>query len=139
MLAVIFVGAVGFFSYQYGKQTTKTESTAAVTIIPSPTITPTVANDNELIKQALFKKNNWTDDGSLTFTVSANDGKYAKGGVSAQGGGGYFFAVKDNGQWVIVADGNGVIECASLTKYPDYPVSFIPECYDSATSKTVKR
>ncbi len=40
---------------------------------------------------------------------------------------------------VIVADGNGIITCSSLAKYPDYPVSLIPECYDQQTNSTVKR
>lgn len=115
------------------------QPTKALTLNPTPTPTISIEADNLLIKKALFTKNNWTDDGSLTFTVSTNDGKYASGGVSAQGGGGYFFAEKVNGQWEIVADGNGTILCSSLVKYSDFPKTLIPECYDSATQKSVKR
>lgn len=97
------------------------------------------ANDNELIKQALFKKNNWPDDGTLTLTISTNDGKYASGGVTAEGGGGYFYAAKVNDKWKIVADGNGVIMCTNLTAYPDYPKTLIPECFDEANGKSIKR
>lgn len=97
------------------------------------------ANDSELIKQALFKKNNWTDDGSMTLTVSTNDGKYASGGVTAEGGGGYFYAAKVNDAWKIVADGNGVILCTNLTAYPDYPKTLISECFDEASNKSIKR
>lgn len=114
----------------------------------SPTATPTIEviptvktiSDSELIKQVLFKKNNWPEsDKDFVFKISTNDGKYASGMVTNNGGGGYFYAVKDGTNWVIVADGNGMIECSSLTKYPDYPVTLIPECYNFETGKTVKR
>ena len=146
---VIILVIAGFAVYQYGKQSSRKEiSPVTPTTTESqgkPTqtvqVTPTISKeaDNLLIKKALYTKNNWIDDGSMTFTVSTNDGKYASGGVSAQGGGGYFFAAKVNGQWEIVADGNGVILCSSLVKYPDYPKTLISECYDEATQKNVKR
>ncbi len=96
-------------------------------------------DDDILINQALFKKNNWQDTNDITVTVSTNDGKYASGGVRAQGGGGYFFAIKDNGEWIIVADGNGIIPCPALEKYPDYPKTLIPECWDEQNQKNVQR
>jgi hypothetical protein len=99
------------------------------------------ANDTELITQALVKKHGWNAN-DIIVTVSKNDGKYATGGVrekSSEVGGGYFFAAKTSNTWEIVADGNGVILCSSLDKYPDYPNSMIPECYDDKTGKTVKR
>lgn len=96
-------------------------------------------DDNELIKTALFDKNGWKETDGITVTVSTNDGKYASGGATAQGGGGYFFAVKDNNEWVIVADGNGVIPCSSLEKYPDYPKTLIPECWDEERQENIKR
>ena len=98
-----------------------------------------VENDKDLLKQALFKKNNWSENDGITVTVSTNDGKYASGMVAASGGGGYFFAAKVSNVWEIVADGNGTISCSSLTKYPDFPKNLIPECYDQTTGKPVKR
>jgi len=104
-------------------------------------VTPTVANEDELIKKALLDKHGWkTED--VVITISKNDGQYASGGVTeknAQAGGGYFFAAKTASGWKIVADGNGTISCSSLIPYPNYPVSMIPECYDEATSQSVKR
>ncbi len=97
------------------------------------------ANDSELIRQALFKKNNWPENNSIAVTISFNDGRYAKGTVASQGGGGYVFAAKVNGAWQIVTDGNGVISCSALTAFPDYPTTLIPECYDQSTGKEVKR
>ena len=98
-------------------------------------------NDNDLIKQALVNKHGWKIDDILV-TISKNDGKYASGGVrekSSEVGGGYFFAVKDNGTWKIVVDGNGTIDCVALIPYPDYPNTLIPECYDMKAGKSVKR
>jgi len=95
--------------------------------------------DNELIKNALFDKNGWKETDGITVTVSTNDGKYASGGATAKGGGGYFFAIKENGQWKIVADGNGTISCESLKPYPDYPTTLIPECWDEINQKNVIR
>lgn len=157
ILTVLIIGAIAVGAYLFGKKNAATVLPSASVFttvqesgIPSPSLVPAVAfspppspvkteNDNELIKQALFKKNGWPDDGSITIKVSTNDGKYASGTASSQGGGGYFYAAKVNGNWEIVADGNGVILCSSLTKYPDFPKSLIPECYDSTTGKTVKR
>lgn len=99
------------------------------------------ANDTDAIIQALVKKHNWNSN-EIEVTISKNDGTYASGGVKDKGsevGGGYFFAVKDKGEWKIVADGNGTISCASLVPYPNYPSSMISECFDEATGKSVKR
>lgn len=98
---------------------------------PAPT-------DQEEITAALYAKNNWPA-GLVSVTLTTDDGKYAGGTVAAQGGGGYFYAAKVNNKWVIVADGNGIIPCESLTAFPDFPVSLIPECYNSQTGKTVIR
>ncbi|MDO8610488.1 MAG: hypothetical protein Q7R95_08130 [bacterium] len=96
-------------------------------------------NEDELIKQTLFKKNNWKESDGITITVSSNDGQYAKGSITAQGGGGYLFAAKVNGVWEIVADGNGTISCSSLEKYSNYPKTLIPECWDDVKQINVKR
>ncbi len=142
---MIIIGAVAAGAYFFGKQNTKEISPSpASTSTPRPPSASPVStikgeSDNDLIKQALFKKNNWKESDGLTVTVTTNDGTYASGGVTGQGGGGYFFAAKVNGVWEIVADGNGVITCSSLTNYPTYPKTLIPECFDEATGKTVIR
>lgn len=142
---IIVIGILVFATYLYGKQNIQKEALPAAPAItesqgkPTSTLTPTPTinkeSDNALIKKALFQKNNWKDDGTTTFTVSTNDGKYASGGVT----GGYFYAIKIGDKWEIVADGNGVILCSSLVKYPDFPKTLIPECYNDQTQKTVKR
>lgn len=130
-------GCIGSAGYSWCAEKNK-----CLRVWEEPCPTPTVAeNTVELIKQALIKKNNWTNF-EVEVTINKNDGTYAAGSVKEKGsmvGGGYFFAKKVNGEWIIVADGNGVITCASLVPYPDYPASLISECYDEKTSTTIKR
>ena len=41
--------------------------------------------------------------------------------------------------WEIVWDGNGIITCEALTKYPDFPSDLIPQCYDQTKNTMVIR
>lgn len=139
-----FLGQKNTFNYLSSEPTQNVSEDISIskispTTTPVPT-TPSQTDDLSLIKKALFQKNNWDDKDDITVKISTNDGTYASGTVTSQGGGGYFYATKDlaNG-WVIVADGNGLIECSTLKNYPDFPNTLIPECYNSATEKSVKR
>lgn len=110
-------------------------------LVSTSTPTPTVDETSLIksaIKQALVAKHGPTAN-SLTITVSKIIGDYSSGGASASDGGGMWFAAKVNGQWTLVWDGNGTIECSDLANYPDLPNSLIPECYNSKTNKSVKR
>ena len=107
------------------------------TSTPVPTIDETSIIKNA-IKQALIAKHG-SSANSLTITVSKIIGDYSSGGASASDGGGMWFATKVSGQWTLVWDGNGTIECSDLANYPNYPNSLIPECYNSKTNKSVKR
>lgn len=144
ILITLLMIFIAFEAYQFGKDTssitsvTPTPSLISPTIM-SPTATPTIVDDNALIEQALFDKNKWQEKDGITIQISTDDGKYASGTVTSNGGGGYFYAAKVNGVWKIVADGNGLIFCSNLINYPDYPKILIPECYDQATSKSIKR
>ena len=150
VFAILLISGVALAAYYYGKQssqknlpvqTVNPTVNPSITSQPSSTVAPTlkVEDDNELIKQAFFKKHPDWNKNEITFTVSTNNGQYASGSVTESGGGGYFFAAKVNGVWEIVADGNGTISCESLKKYPDFPNTLIPECFDEATGKSIKR
>lgn len=94
----------------------------------------------EQIANALADKNNWKPE-EVQVSVNFNDEAYSTGGVTMLGsrGGGMWFAVKNNGRWQIVWDGNGTVDCDSLNNFPNYPTKLIPECYDSVTSTLIKR
>lgn len=150
-LAAGLVVVVGVFAYRTGlnqsspppvlspNPTIELSEIPLITVAPS--ITKAVISDDDAIKQALLNKHNWNAN-EVDITISKNDGTYASGGAkekAAEAGGGYFFAAKANGEWKIVADGNGTISCESLAPYPDYPATMIPECWNEATNKLIKR
>ena len=104
-------------------------------------VTPTESDLEVLptvIKAALINKNGQNAE-SLNIEVSEIEGGYAKGSASEQGEGGLWFAAKVNEKWRLVWDGNGVIECDSITPYPNFPTSLIPECFDTNTNEVVSR
>ncbi|MFI5265661.1 MAG: hypothetical protein ACHQT7_02855, partial [Candidatus Levyibacteriota bacterium] len=106
-------------------------------------LTPIPTVDEAAVLKVVIKKyialEHNSNENSLTITVSKIEGNYAQGDASAEGGGGMWFAAKEDGVWKLVWDGNGTIDCSTLTLYPNFPTSMIPECYDPATQNTVKR
>lgn len=104
---------------------------------PLPTIDETAILKN-IIKKYISLKHKSNED-ALTITVSTIEGDYAKGGVSDEGGGGIWFASKEEGVWALVWDGNGIIECSTFSLYPNFPKSMIPQCYDAEKQDVVER
>jgi len=104
---------------------------------PTPTVDEAAVLKNVIKKYIALKHN--SDESSLSISVSKIEGNYAQGGVSDEGGGGMWFAAKEDGLWMLVWDGNGVIECSDISLYPEFPTSMIPECYNETTQETVKR
>lgn len=113
------------------------------TVKISVPLTPIPTVDEASVLRYVIKKyialKHKSDENSLTLTVSQIDGNYAKGSVSDESSGGMWFAEKKDGAWMLVWDGNGIIECSTLTLYPDFSTSMIPECYDSAKQDVIKR
>lgn len=103
-------------------------------------VSPTQEKENLAleIKALLTAKHGPTFE-SMKVTVTQIEGDYAQGGASGEGGGGMWFAVKRNGLWQLIWDGNGVILCSDIQDYPDLPVDFVPECYDSVRQMSVTR
>lgn len=107
-------------------------------ISPTPTETEEVS-DLEQIRQALANKHSKpVEDANVT--IQNNTGEYAKGGIVFEGeiAGGWWLAANIDGEWIIVADGNGSVLCADIEGY-DFPTSMVPECWDEATSQIVYR
>lgn len=91
-----------------------------------------IEGDAEKIRKALIAQGlNLT---GMKVVIHKHLGKHIGGGVvpvDMLGGGGYVFAVKDDGGNIkIVADGNGAIMCTMLENYPDFSTYLIPECID---------
>jgi putative hemolysin len=99
----------------------------------------TIDEDAQKIKQALIAKGlNLTD---MKVVIHRHLGKYIAGGVvpvSVPAGGGYVFAVKENDEIKILADGNGAIMCEMFEDYPDYPTYLISECVDATVNSILR-
>ncbi len=67
--------------------------------------------------------------GELDVVISENTGNHARGGADN----GYFLAAKINGEWQVVAAGQGIFDCTALKQY-NFPGPMIPECYPGASS-----
>lgn len=156
ILALAVIGSIAFAAYYWGGQSklknetqplpSTAETGLSATMIPniteiSLTSTPSTDEASQLkviIKESLAAKQGSPAD-SLNITVSQIQGNYASGGATDQGGGGMWFAVKVNGVWKLVWDGNGSILCSDLTAYPNFPASLIPECWNDQTQKLIIR
>ena len=140
---VVFLAATfyykGFPTFpSYNKVPISTQS-AVTEVTPSPLpVVDESANLISAIKAALVAKHG-PDAVSLNVTVSKTEGDYASGAASAQAGGGMWYAAKVNGNWKLVWDGNGQINCSDIAPYPLFPKDMIPECWDTTTNKVVTR
>jgi len=87
------------------------------------------SEDVELIRQAFAAKYGH-DVSEVEVEISKQFNPYISGGVTFAGemGGGWFLAYKQEGEWIIVADGNGTIPCEAIEPY-DFPTDMAPECY----------
>ncbi len=65
----------------------------------------------------------------ITIKVDKYDALHARGSVQFVGeqGGGLFLAVKDQGIWDVVVDGNGSYECKFVEPY-DFPEGMVSDC-----------
>jgi len=99
--------------------TSSTEPTITEISSPSSTPTPSIEvqeNLKEIIKQLLINIHGQTAD-NLNITISKQEGNYAKGGASAQGGGGMWLATKHDGKWTIIFEGNGAPDCKFIRSF----------------------
>ena len=152
---IVFLGAVIYFKGlptfpSYNKAPVSTES-GVVSVTPSPAAVTTttaspsatqIADENISIVSAVqagLVSEHGPDAQSLDVTISKVEGDYAKGMAGGPGGGGMWFAAKVNGNWILVWDGNGTINCSDISPYSAFPTDLIPQCWDTATQKLVTR
>jgi hypothetical protein len=86
---------------------------------------PSATSDEDAIRAALaaYLGANVND---LTIVIAENTGAHARGGVEN----GYFMAAKVDGQWRIVAAGQGALDCQALAQY-GFPSTMLPECQNA--------
>ena len=154
VLLLIIIGAGGFYFGQNYKLVptstpgvpTPTQEVSPQTSVPvgvvvttAPTVDETAAI-TAAIKAGLVSKYG-SSASAMNVTVSKIQGNYAQGGAvdPASVGGAMWSAVKENGVWKLVWDGNGTISCDLITQYPDFPKTMIPECWNETTQKSVTR
>lgn len=105
--------------------TPKPSRVPAVSPTPKPSPTPAVSlapkqDDAATVTAALkqeFTVKYGASAAGFAVSVSTIQGNYAKGMVSDATGGGLWFGAKVNGEWKLVADGNGLSPCADFDKY----------------------
>lgn len=89
----------------------------------------TVGEDASKIKDALDAKG--LNLSGMKVVINKHLGKYIGGSVvpvEEPAGGGYVFAVKENGAVKVLADGNGVIMCSAFSEYPNFPSYLVSQC-----------
>ena len=155
LAVLVAVGAITYVGYTIGYSegssaittptatpiaTAATIKSAVRSTTPTATITASTETDTAQITQALIDELGISED-TIKVTVNKTDGSSATGTVGStesEVGGGYFVAVKQDGEWIIIADGNGTIDCATLDKY-SVPATIISECYNEVSGESVTR
>ncbi len=117
------------------KVTTKTATESAKEATKSATPSSKKAEETEsdavLLKKVVSEKTGISMD-IIIVDVEKNTGKHATGLVTAKGemmGGGYWLALKTDGKWSVVFDGQSTPEC-TLVDPSGFPVNMVPECVD---------
>jgi len=156
---LIFLGALGYWFWEEKIKkpelgpasiaSSKPKTSPALLFSPSPQLmkeefispSPVVQekSDTQLLKQAFAEKYN-KDPQQAAVTIEERSLPYAKGSIGFEGeiGGGWWLGYKENGQWTIVADGNGTVPCDPVDNY-GFPASMVPECWDDNTGQMVQR
>lgn len=102
-----------------------TVETPLATPSPAPTELPTVEplNNDEAAILATLAERFGTSPGELPVTITQMTENHALGSIEN----GYFLAAKQNGQWLIVYDGQATPPCREVDFY-QFPPGMVPEC-----------
>lgn len=86
---------------------------------------PEIGNSNSAVEEltSLFSQKYNIDKNNISITINDDRGDYLRGGVKfskdQDAPGGYFLAKIVDGKYEIVTDGNGQIDCALVSDFPD--------------------
>lgn len=152
LLIIVLLVIVGGTSYFLGRGSISIPTDEAVSVekIDGPTQPPTTfsptpvdiilnpASDEDAIKKAVLERTGIKEE-DATIAISKNTGMFASGNIREVGevGGAYFLAVKENGIWKAVYDGQSTPDCVDIDKY-SFPRALVPECLD-AQGKVIER
>lgn len=150
-LFVLAIAGGGFLWWSTKSNAPSVKPSPTPTPISSPIVTPTptpeatpakeeeTKSDLEQIREAFAKKYDKSLE-EVIVDIDKNTGTHASGGISFAGemGGAMWLAYNDGEKWLIVFDGQGTIPCENIEPY-DFPTDMVPECWDEATSKLIKR
>ncbi|NMC75855.1 MAG: hypothetical protein GYA60_00945 [Candidatus Methanofastidiosa archaeon] len=108
---------------------------------PIPSEEPNKDSDQDIMDSIkfIFSEKYGSESSKFVIKIKNNSDKYASGSVNTDEGGGMWFAAKDSGEWKLLFDGNGIINCDKLVSYPDFPNTIIPQCWDTSSEKLVTR
>lgn len=129
LLAIILAGC-GTFEIGIESNAVIEPTPLAATETVSPTPTPTLADPTKTpessaeaeIESTLAARLGFAV-GELPFEVTQLAENHAKGNYSQH----YFLAARQDGQWVIVYDGQATPPCSEVDFY-DFPIGMVPEC-----------
>ncbi len=143
---IVFLGATvyykGFpkFAKPEGVSVVSTESSTIAN--PLATVIPLSLEESDALIEAVRKgliAEHGQQASGMTITVSEIQGEYARGTAGETGDGGIWFAAKLNGTWTLVWDGNGIIDCDSVSPFPEFPTSMISQCLASGSGDLITR
>jgi hypothetical protein len=100
-----------------------------VTVEPTEKIieaTLTPVNEDELLIRGSLAERLGVKPEDVQFAIRQNTGTHVMGNVSN----GYFIAVKDQGSWQILYDGQGTPYCQDIEPF-QVPIEMVPECLDN--------
>lgn len=149
LVAVVSGGAV--YLWQENNDNNESESTASsqidteqenendtTTSEAQPVQEPQVTNEQAITEAMAAKYSKTTSETDLS--INMIDENHASGVVIFEGevAGGWWLAAKQNGNWIIVADGNGTVMCSDIDAY-NFPTDMVPECWDETTETLITR
>ncbi len=136
LVLFVLMTLTGVFLYNKIGSENKTPVTP-ITKTATPTTKDTLIGDITRDFSKKYKKPTET----ITITLDTKLDSYAKGLIKFkdENGGGMWFAVKINGVWQLIYDGNGIISCGILVDYPEFPNDLIPQCFDEYKNTLINR
>lgn len=141
VILLIFIGIGGFYAGQKYKLVPVEETPQPTSVSTSVPIATPIVDEKEILVAAVragLVSEHGQSANSMNITVSKIEGNFAQGSASEEGGGAMWLAAKVGAEWKLVWDGNGTISCEKTDPY-DFPVSLVPECWNEATGKLIRR